>query len=127
MTEGMYVVATEGRKEQILDLAGVYRVVALANPLDGYPMALDARTVVAQMTLAKSDSVLPDSTRDALHALVWGAVSGEVTTYRFSDGPVIALTVRPGTEYEPPKKEYGEVKAPKGSGGAYRERRYGRR
>ena len=123
--EGMYIVAVQGQKEQVLDLAGVYRVVALANPLDGYPMALDTRSVVAQMTASKDDSVLPKSTRDALHSLVWGAVAGEVTTYRFPDGPALALTVRAGEEYKQPKKEYGEVKPPP-SAGAYRERRYGR-
>jgi hypothetical protein len=122
----MYVVAVEGQKEQVLDLAGVYRVVALANPLDGYPMSLDTRTVVAQMTLRRDDCMLPDTTRDALHSLIWGAVSGQVTTFRFPDGPAIALTVREGTEYKQPKKEYGEVKAPPRSTGAYRERRYGR-
>jgi hypothetical protein len=59
---------------------------------------------------------------------VWGAASGEVTTYRFPDGPALALTVRAGTEYNRPKKEYGEVKAPPTAlRGAYRERRYGRK
>lgn len=122
----MYIVAVEGQKEQVLDLAGVYRMVALANPQDGYPMALDSKTVVAQMTLPKDDSVLPASTRDAMHALVWGAVSGEVTTYRFPDGPAVVCGVREGSEYKRPKKEFGEVKAPVRAR-AYRERRYGRR
>jgi hypothetical protein len=121
----MYIVAVEGEKEQILDLSGVYRLVALSNPLDGRPLALDAKSVVGQMTAHKDDCVLPRSTRDALHALVWGAVSGEVTTYRFQDGPALALTVRPGTEYKRPPKEYGEVKAPPSSDGRYRARRYG--
>ena len=121
----MYIVAVEGEKEQVLDLAGVYRLVALVNPMDGRPMALDAKTVVTQMTLPKDDCVLPKSTRDALHALVWGAVSGEVTTYRFHDGPAMALTVQPGDEYKRPPKEYGEVKAPTPRDGRYRERRYG--
>jgi hypothetical protein len=122
----VYVVAVEGEKEQVLDLAGVYRLVALVNPMDGRPMALDAKTVVTQMTLPKDDCVLPNSTRDALHSLVWGAVSGEVTTYRFHDGPAMALTVQPGDEYKRPPKEYGEVKAPVARDGRYRERRYGR-
>lgn len=123
----MYIVAVEGQKEQVLDLAGVYRVVALNNPADGYPMSLDTRSVTNQLTLSKDDCVLPRSTRDALHALVWGAVAGTVTSYRFApDGPAIALTVRAGEEYKQPKREYGEVKAPPSSRGVYRERRYGR-
>jgi hypothetical protein len=122
----MYIIQVEGQKEQVADLAGVYRIVALANPLDGYPMALDVRSVVTQMTASKDECVLPESTRDALHALVWAAASGEVTTYRFPDGPAMALTVRAGDEYKP-KKEYGEVKRPQSGHGAYRERRYGGR
>jgi hypothetical protein len=122
----VYVVAVEGEKEQVLDLAGVYRLVALTNPMDGRPMAIDAKTVVTQMTLPKADCVMPTSTRDALHALVWGAVSGEVTTYRFIDGPAMALTVQPGDEYKQPPKEYGQVKAPDKGDGRYRERRYSR-
>jgi hypothetical protein len=125
ITRSVYVVAVEGEKEQVLDLAGVYRLVALVNPMDGRPMAIDSKTVVTQMTVPKDDCVMPKSTRDALHALVWGAVSGEVTTYRFLDGPAMALTVQPGDEYKPPPKEYGEVKAP--SDGRYRERRFGGR
>ena len=50
---------------------------------------------------------------------------GEVTTYRFLDGPAMALTVQPGDEYRRPPKEYGEVKAPENDG-RFRERRYGR-
>jgi hypothetical protein len=122
----MYIVAVEGEKEKVLDLAGVYRLVAMVNPMDGRPMSLDTRSIVAQLTAPKDECVLPTSTRDALHSLVWGAVAGEVTTYRFVDGPAIALTVQPGTEYKQPPKEYGEVKAPKSSTGHYRERRYGR-
>ena len=125
ITQSVYVVAVEGEKEQVLDLAGVYRLVALVNPMDGRPMAIDSKTVVTQMTVPKDDCVMPKSTRDALHALVWGAVSGEVTTYRFLDGPAMALTVQPGDEYQRPKKEYGEVKAPQD--GRYRERRFGAR
>jgi hypothetical protein len=121
----VYIVAVEGEGEQVLDLAGVYKLVALVNPMDGRPMTLDTKSVVHQMTLPKDDCVLPRSTRDALHALVWGAVAGEVTTYRFPDGPAMALTVRPGTEYKRPPKVYGEVKAPDRSDGRYRERRYG--
>jgi hypothetical protein len=121
----MYVVAVEGEKEQILDLSGVYRVVAMANPADGRPLALDTRAIVNQMTVAKDDCVLPMSTRDAMHALVWGAVKGEVSTHRFVDGPAIALTVRPGEEYKPPPPVYGQVKAPEGGDGSYRKRRYG--
>ena len=125
ITRSVYVVAVEGEKEQVLDLAGVYRKVAIVNPMDGRPMALDSKSVVAQMTLPKDDCVLPHSTRDALHALVWGAVSGEVATYRFVDGPAMAITVMPGSEYKRPPKEYGEVKAPAQRDGRYRERRYG--
>jgi hypothetical protein len=121
----VYVVAVEGEKEQVLDLPGVYRLVALMNPMDGRPMALDAKSVVSQMTLPKDECVMPTSTRDALHALVWGAVSGEVATYRFMDGPAMAATVLPGSEYKRPPKEYGEVKAPVSGDGRFRERRYG--
>jgi hypothetical protein len=123
----MYIVAVEGQeRQQILDLPGVYKVVALHNPMDGRPLTLDSKALAAQMTARKEDCVLPESTRDALHALVWGAVDGEVATYRFIDGPALAVTVQPGSEYKRPPKEYGEVKAPS-SNGHYRERRFGGR
>jgi hypothetical protein len=122
----MYVVAIEGQPEQTLDLSGVYRAVAMANPLDSDPMTLDAATVVAQMTCPKDDCLMAPTTRDAMHALVWGAAAGAVTSHRCVDGPAIALTVLAGSEYKPPPPEYGEVKPPERSAGAQRERRYGR-
>ena len=123
----MYIAALEGESERTLDLPGVYRLVAVANPLDGHPLSLDSRTLVAQLTRPKDESFLPRSTLDALHVLVWGAATGEVKTYRFPHGPAIAVTVRPGSEYKPPKKELGTVKAPSPSAGdgRYRERRFG--
>ena len=125
----MYVAAVEGEPERTLDLAGVYRMVALANPADGHPLSLDTRTLVRQLTVPKDESVLPRSTLDALHVLVWGAATGEVKTYRFPSGPALAVTVRPGSEYKhkQPKKDFGAVKPAEPTGtGRYRERRYGR-
>jgi hypothetical protein len=121
----MYIAAIEGESEKTLDLPGVYRLVALANPLDGHPLSLDSRTLVAQLTRPKDESVLPRSTLDALHVLVWGAARGEVKTFRFPNGPAIAVTVRPGSEYKPPKKEFGAVKRPSANAGDYRTRRFG--
>ena len=122
----MYIAVVEGQSEKTLDLAGVYRMVALANPADGHPLSLDTRTLVAQLTRPKDESILPRSTLDALHVLVWGAATGEVKTYRFPDGPAIAVTVRPGSEYKQPKKEFGAVKVARTAGdGSYRVRRYG--
>lgn len=123
----MYVVALEGEREKTLDLAGVYRLVARANPADGHPLTLDTRAVTAQLTRPKDQSVLPRSTLDALHTLVWGAATGDVKTYRFPNGPAIALTVRPGSEYKPPPKDYGAVKKALPASGAYRVRKYGSR
>jgi hypothetical protein len=125
----MYIVAVEGQeRQQILDLPGVYKVVAMHNPMDGRPMTLDSKSIAAQMTVRKEDCVLPDSTREALQALVFGAVDGEVATYRFMDGPAIGVTVQPADEYKPPPKEYGEVKkTPAVSDGRYRVRRFGER
>jgi hypothetical protein len=124
----VYVVAVEGQeRQQILDLPGVYKVVAMHNPMDGRPLTLDSKAIAAQMTVRKEDCVLPQSTRDALHALIWNAVDGEVATYRFMDGPAIAVTVQPGSEYRRPPKQYGEVKAPSSPDGRYRERRFGGR
>ena len=121
----MYIAVVEGESEKTLDLAGVYRVVALANPADGHPLSIDSRTLVAQLTRPKDESILPRSTLDALHVLVWGAATGEVKTYRFPNGPAIAVTVRPGSEYKPPKKEFGRVKPSRPAGdGRYRERRF---
>jgi len=122
----VYIAVVEGQSEKTLDLAGVYRMVALANPADGHPLSLDTRTLVAQLTRPKDESILPRSTLDALHVLVWGAATGEVKTYRFPDGPAIAVTVRPGSEYKQPKKEFGAVKVARTAGdGSYRVRRYG--
>ena len=121
----MYIAAVEGEPERTLDLAGVYRMVALANPADGHPLSLDTRSLVAQLTRPKDESVLPRSTLDALHVLVWGAATGEVKTYRFPNGPALAVTVRPGSEYKPPPKEFGVVKQARAPVG-YRVRRYGR-
>ena len=122
----MYVAAVEGETEKTLDLPGLYRLVALANPGDGHPMSLDSRALVAQLTRPKEQSVIPRSTLDALHVLVWGAATGEVKTYRFAGGPAIAVAVRPGSEYKPPKREVGAVRQarPAASGG-YRVRRFG--
>jgi hypothetical protein len=106
----MYVVAVEGEQEQIVDLAGLYRLVARVNPLDDVPMALDATAVTKQMTCPKEECLLPVSTREALHSLVWGAAAGNVTTHRFVQGPVLALRVLPGTEYKQPPKQYGQVR-----------------
>ncbi len=121
----MYIATVDGEPEKTLDLAGVYRLVALANPADGRPLSLDTRTLVAQLTRPKDESILPRSTLDALHVLVWGAATGDVKTYRFADGTTVAVAVRPGSEYKPPRKEFGTAKLaqpPKG----YRVRRYGR-
>jgi hypothetical protein len=123
----MYIVAVEGEPEKTLDLPGVYRVVALANPADGHPLTLDTRSLVAQLTRPKDESVLPRSTLDAMHVLVWGAATGQVKTYRFPGGPAIAATVRPGSEYKQPKREYGAVKQVRPvNDGSYRVRKYGR-
>jgi hypothetical protein len=124
----VYVVAVEGQeRQQILDLPGVYKVVAMHNPMDGRPLSLDSKAIAVQMTVRKEDCVLPHSTREALHALVWAAVDGEVATYRFMDGPAIAVTVQPGSEYKRPAKEYGEIKSAPRHDGRYRERRFGGR
>ena len=121
----MYIAVVEGESERTLDLSGVYRMVALANPADGYPLSLDTKSLVAQLTMPKDQSVLPRSTLDALHVLVWGAATGEVQTYRFPSGPALAVTVRPA-QYKQPKKEWGAVKPAEPTGdGRYRERRYG--
>jgi hypothetical protein len=114
----MYVVAVEGEPEKTLDLSGVYRVVALINPLDGHPMSLDAQAVVAQMTCPKDQCLIAPTTRDAMHALVWGAAAGAVTRHTFAAGPAIALTALSGTEYEHPAKQYGEIRAPAGPAAA---------
>ena len=82
----------DGEREQILDLAGVYKLVTRMNPLDNTPMTLDAKAVTMQMTCRRADCLIPNSTREALHALVWGASQGKVTTHRFADGSVLALT-----------------------------------
>ena len=122
----MYLAVVEGESERTLDLAGVYRMVALANPADGRPLSIDTKSLVRQLTIPKDESVLPRSTLDALHVLVWGAATGEVKTYRFPSGPALAVTVRPGSEYKQPKKEFGAVKPAEPAGdGRYRERRYG--
>ncbi len=111
----MYLVVLDGGNEQVMDLGGLYRLIARSNPLDNSPMNLDGKAVTMQMTCAKDDCLLPISTREALHALVWGAAAGAVTAYRFENGQTIAVRVRPGTEYKQPPKEYGEIKA---AGGA---------
>ena len=122
----MYVAVVEGESERTLDLCGVYRMVALANPVDGHPLSLDTRALVGQLTRPKDQSVLPRSTLDALHVLVWGAATGDAKTYRFPNGPAIAVTVRPGSEYKQPKKEWGKVKDANPTGDRrYRERRFG--
>ena len=59
--------------------------------------------------------------------LVWGAVTGEVKTFRFAGGPAIAVAVRPGSEYKPPRKTLASARAPRlPAPGDYRVRRYGR-
>jgi len=120
----MYIAVVEGESERTLDLSGVYRMVALANPADGHPLSIDTKSLVRQLTMPKDESVLPRSTLDALHVLVWGAATGEVKTYRFPNGPAIAVSVRAGSEYQPPKRENGAVKQARPSDG-YRVRRYG--
>jgi hypothetical protein len=111
----MYVVTVEGEREQVVDLSGLYRLLARCNPLDDVPMMLDAAAVTKQMTCPKDECLLPVTTREALHGLVWGAAAGKVTTHRFVEGPAIAVRVQPGTEYKQPAKEYGQVKPPAGS------------
>jgi hypothetical protein len=108
----MYLIEVDGRREGNLhDLAGVYRVVARMNPVDGTPLALDPRAVVKQMTCDLYDCLIPTTTRDALHKLVWGAASGKVTEHRFiTNGPLLRVTVQPGTEYKQMQREYGPVK-----------------
>jgi hypothetical protein len=124
----VYILAVEGQeRQQILDLPGLYKVVAMHNPMDGRPLSLDSKAIASQMTVRKQDCVLPQSTRDALHALIWNAVEGEVATYRFMDGPAIAVTVMPGSEYKPPPKQRGKVQAPPAKDGRYRVRRFGGR
>ena len=93
------------------DLAGVYRIVARLNPVDGTPLPLDPRAVVKEMTGSVYDCLIPTTTRDTLHKLVWGAAAGKVTQHRFiASGPLISVTVEPGTEYRQMQKEYGPVK-----------------
>jgi hypothetical protein len=107
----MYVVELEGKREgNVHDLAGVYRIVARMNPVDGAPLALDPRAVVKQMTCGLYDCLIPTTTRDALHKLVWGAAAGKVMHHRFiANGPLLSVTVEPGTEYRQMQKEYGPV------------------
>jgi hypothetical protein len=127
----MYVVVVNGRREgNTHDLAGVYRILARLNPVDGAPLALDPRAVTRQMTCSHYDCLIPISTRDALHKLVWGAAVGRVTDHRFgSAGPLVQVTVEPGTEYQQMQKEYGECKPPSASTatGSAQPRRYAHR
>jgi hypothetical protein len=128
----MYVVEVAGKREgNVHDLAGVYRIVARMNPVDGTPLALDPRAVVKQMTCDLYDCLIPTTTRDALHKLVWGAASGKVMMHRFlANGPLISITVEPGTEYRQMQKEYGPVKpaaAPPTPARSHAARRYAHR
>ena len=52
----MYIATLEGETEKTLDLPGVYRLVAMANPADGHPMTLDSRAIVAQLTRPRGES-----------------------------------------------------------------------